>query len=224
MSKDKESGLLEKIEFEDIIQVDFKNAIKHAVLVSKLSALVSKELGESAEFTRKVTLASMLHDIGKLRLSKYLYGRNKTSLDIEELKYVRRHAKFSLDITKEAGFDEEIQEMVYHHHENYDGSGYPDYLAGAEIPFGARILRVCDMFGALVSTRPYRSAFDIETAVEMMIDEIKNFDMRVFLAFQRVIHSEEFEEVQHMINHVNIPENDKELMFLYIKEFEEEKQ
>jgi HD-GYP domain-containing protein (c-di-GMP phosphodiesterase class II) len=59
---------------------------------------------------------------------------------------------------------------------------------------GARILRVCDVFSALISDRPYRRAFDKETAMELMIEEVKNFDMEVFLAFQRVIHNDSSED------------------------------
>ena len=84
--------------------------------------------------------------------------------------------------------------MLYHH-ENYDGTGYPANLYQDEIPFGARVLRVCDTFAALTSDRPYRKAFDFESAVELMIEESKNFDMLVFLAFLRVIHREDFEEM-----------------------------
>ena len=67
-------------------------------------------------------------------------------------------------------------------------AGYPSNLSGKEIPLGARILRVCDVYAALSSDRPYRKAFDITTVIDLMIDEIKNFDMEVFLAFQRVVH------------------------------------
>ena len=62
-------------------------------------------------------------------------------------------------------------------------------LAGKEIPIGARILRVCDVFCALSQERSYRKAFDKHTVMELMIDEIKNFDLEVFLAFQRVVHA-----------------------------------
>ncbi len=79
-------------------------------------------------------------------------------------------------------------ESILYHHENYDGSGYPENLSGENIPMGARILRVCDVFAALISDRSYRRAFDRETAVELMIDEVKNFDMEIFLAFMRIIH------------------------------------
>lgn len=223
MLNNKGIELLAEDDFMDVLQEDFKDAIKHGVLVSRLVALVGRELQEPEDFMEELLLASMLHDIGKLRLSKYLYGRVKGALQVEEMKYMRRHAQYSYEIVRDAGFNKRIQKIVYHHHENYDGSGYPDNLEGNEIPFGARILRICDMFCALVSNRPYREAFDVDTAMEMMIDEIKNFDMYVFLAFQRVIHSEEFKEIQGIIDHVNTPENDRQLMNLYIKEFKEEK-
>ena len=102
---------------------------------------------------------------------------------------------FGCAILKRQGFPEKIQEMVLYHHENYDGSGYPKNLQGEEIPLGARILRVCDVFAALLSDRPYRKGFDQQTAVSLMIEEVKNFDMRIFLAFQRMIHEEEIPPV-----------------------------
>ena len=71
-----------------------------------------------------------------------------------------------------------------------NGSGYPNGLVGEQIPLGARILKVADEFAALISDRPYRKAFDIDTAVTIMIDEIKNMDIRVFLLFQRLIHED----------------------------------
>ena len=84
--------------------------------------------------------------------------------------------------------------MVLYHHENYDGSGYPYNLMRDDIPLGARIIRVCDVFAALSSDRPYRKAFPFTKATEMMIDEVKEFDMKVFLAFQNVIHTDTIEE------------------------------
>ncbi len=63
-------------------------------------------------------------------------------------------------------------------------------MIGEEIPLGARILRVCDVFVALTSDRPYRKAFDSQTAVELLIEEVRHFDMKVFLPFQSIIHEE----------------------------------
>ena len=139
--------------------------------------------------------AGVVHDIGKLEISKYLYSRQSDPLTIEELKYVRTHSTMGYAILNERHYSEFILQSILHHHENYDGSGYPSNLAGEEIPLGARILRVCDTFAALISDRPYRKAFSMEEAVALMIDEIKDFDVGVFLAFQRVVHGPHIEEI-----------------------------
>lgn len=109
---------------------------------------------------------------------------------IEEIKYVRKHPQLGYETLKDKGYSRFILETVYYHHENYDGSGYPENLSGDDIPIGSRILRVSDTFSALTEKRPYRDAFDTQTAVRMMIDEVKNFDMQVFLAFQRAVHEQ----------------------------------
>ena len=167
--------------------------LDHGLLVSHLASHLGRRLGCTDEEVQSLALAGILHDIGKIRLSRYV--ENGTSMTVEEIKYVRMHSMFGCAILKRQGFSEKIQEMVLYHHENYDGSGYPKNLQGEEVPLGARILRVCDVFAALLSDRPYRKGFDQQTAVSLMIEEVKNFDMRVFLAFQRMIHEEEIPPV-----------------------------
>ena len=131
----------------------------------------------------------MVHDIGKLRLVGYLEGqKQQNALMIEEMKYVRMHPTLGYLDLKVQGYSDLVLNSVLYHHENFDGSGYPSNLTGDEIPLGARILRVCDVYAALRSKRPYREAFDRQTALELMIEEVKNFDMTIFLAFQRVVH------------------------------------
>ncbi|ROR25268.1 putative nucleotidyltransferase with HDIG domain [Mobilisporobacter senegalensis] len=215
MISQNEAQLLDVEEFEDIIKEDLTDAVDHGIVVSNLAYLLSQELGMDEEFCYDMAIAGMLHDIGKLKLSKYLYGRRKDSLRIEEMKYVRMHSTYSYDILKEKDFNEKILEAIYHHHENYDGSGYPDNLKGSSIPWGARILRTCDVFAALISSRPYRRAFDINMAMELMIDEVKNFDMEIFLAFQRVIHSEAFEKVKNFTMNANKKALDKSIVNYY---------
>ncbi|MBO5459640.1 MAG: HD domain-containing protein, partial [Lachnospira sp.] len=125
-----------------------------------------------------------------LKLSPYLYGRNSEGLSIEEMKYMRMHSKIGYDYLKKYDYSPFIMNTVLSHHECFDGSGYPDNLSGKDIPLGARILRVVDEFAALISDRPYRKAFDIDTAVDIIIEEIKNMDMKIFIEFQRMIHEE----------------------------------
>ena len=184
--------------------VDLEEALDHGVLVSKLAALVAEELGEDETFIHDMKVAGLVHDVGKMKLGDYLYGRAADSLKVEEMKYVRMHSEFSYDILKSLGYNDNILVSVYHHHENYDGSGYPGNMKGDDIPLGARILRVCDVYSALCSDRPYRTAFPPEVVMDLMIDEVKNFDMKVFLALQRVVHSDEFEEIRTFIEQANL--------------------
>lgn len=177
-------------ELIDYIVNDFKSGIKHGVLVANLTFALAKEYGMSDDEAYELKLAAMMHDIGKLKLSEYLYGRTNESLPEEEKKYMSMHSKISYDVLKKYDYSDNIMNIVLSHHECYDGSGYPDGLAGEDIPVGARILKVTDEFAALISERPYRKAFDIDTAVSIMIDEVKNVDMKVFILFQRLIHED----------------------------------
>lgn len=196
--------LLKQSEPDDELKEDLDEAIAHGILVSNLAFYLCIELGLSEEYSYEMAKAGMLHDIGKLRLGSLLYGRKKDTLKIEEMKYVRMHPELGYDSLKEmGGYSEIILKSIYHHHENYDGSGYPDNIKGNMIPYGARILRTCDVFAALVSERSYRSAFDIDTAIELMIDEVKNFDMEIFLAFMRVVYSEDFIRIRDYVDEIN---------------------
>lgn len=186
---------------EDSIKEELVDVICHGIVVSNLSALLSRELGEDEEFCREIAVAGLLHDIGKIKMNRYLYG--KDSMAVEEMKYFRMHSVYSYDVLRKKDYSAFVLQTVYHHHENYDGSGYPDNLVGKDIPYGARILHVCDVFAALTSNRTYRTAFDRETAVQVMFDEAKNFDIRILVAFQRLLHSE---QVFDKVCLENIPE------------------
>ncbi len=185
--------------YENMIN-DFKSGISHGILVANLSYQLALRLGVSADEAYDIKLAGLVHDVGKLELSQYLYGRNTEGLSIEEVKYMRMHSKLGYDSLKKYDFSNRVLEAVLYHHECYDGSGYPDNLKGEEIPFSARIIRVADAYAALISNRPYRKAFDYETAVDILIEENKNFDMRVFIEFQRLIHEPETLELIQLSN------------------------
>ena len=186
----------------EYLSEDLSAGLLHAMCVSDLAAKLARELGLTEDQIQEIALAGMVHDIGKLKISRYIYGRQEDTMRIEETQYIRRHAQLGEQILRKQGFSDNICNMVLYHHENYDGSGYPFNLRGEEIPLGARILRVCDVFAALIADRPYQKAFDINTAIRLLIDEVKNFDMRVFLAFQSVVHTqstlEELEEIEGM--------------------------
>lgn len=199
-----EEKWLAAFQVEGAFLEDIDDAIEHGVLVSNIAYSLSKILNLDQFFLEEMKLAGMLHDIGKLKIGKFLYGRQKDTLKIEEIKHMQRHPVLGYEMLQAKSLCTEcVLSAVYHHHENYDGSGYPDNLHGTAIPLGARILRISDVFAALVSERPYRAAFDQDMAMELMIDEVKNFDMELFLAFMSMVNSEEFGEIQEYVQKIN---------------------
>ena len=149
-------SILQRLDMAEVVEEDVYDNIDHAELVAILVRLLCTRLELPLDFQHQVVLAAYLHDIGKLRLSKNLYGRDKNALQIEETKYMRMHAKVGADMLEECGFTPEICNAVHHHHENYDGSGYPKGLNGEEIPLIARIICVADSLDAMSSNRCYR--------------------------------------------------------------------
>ncbi len=188
---------------EAVMVGDLEEAIDHGILVSKLAFLLSKEMQLEKDSCYTMAEAGMVHDIGKLKLGQFLYKSNDNALTVEEMKYVRMHPVIGYEILKHYDYDDVLLEAVYHHHENYDGTGYPDNLTEDSIPLGGRILRICDVYAALISDRRYRAAFNKEMAIKLMIEEVKNFDMEIFLVFLRVVHSKDFCQVDDFVNHIN---------------------
>lgn len=177
------------------IRFELAKELSHGMCVSNLACRVAREIGMTQEQCYELGLAGMLHDVGKLEMAKYIYAKEGDTLAIEEMKYVRTHSTLSYTILNRGEYSKFLLESILYHHENYDGSGYPSNLMGDEIPIGARVLHVCDVFAALTTNRPYRRSFDLDTAVELMIEEAKNYDMKIFLAFLRVIHEDGIEEI-----------------------------
>ncbi len=177
-----------------ILRLSLPAEISHGMTVSSLCVRVARKMKLPESVCRDLAIAGFLHDVGKLQLRRLLEDEAQP-LVVEELKAVRMHADLSAKILRERGYPEHIAEWVHCHHENFDGSGYPRNLAGEQIPPEARIIRVCDVFAALTARRPYREAFEPEAAAAAMIEEIKYYDMKVFLAFMQVIHSDDLEEI-----------------------------
>ncbi|SHO50707.1 HD-GYP domain-containing protein [Anaerocolumna xylanovorans] len=190
-------------ELSSILTDDMEEAIDHGILVSRLAYLLAEETGCDESFCYAMADAGLVHDIGKLRLGKYLYASNRNTLIVEEMKYIRMHPDIGYDILKKYGYNEEILKAVLYHHENYDGSGYPNNLKGNQIPLGGRILRICDVYAALISDRRYRCSYHKEAAMQLMIEEVKNFDMKLFLNFLSIAYTEPFTEVDKYAREIN---------------------
>jgi putative nucleotidyltransferase with HDIG domain len=128
----------------------------HSRRVARYSTMIAKKLGVPAADVAKIRLAATVHDVGKLVVPLAILNK-PGKLTVEELGVIERHAPVGADMVSRIG-DDELTQMVAHHHERIDGSGYPSQLSGSEIPPGARIIAVADTFDALTSTRAYRPA------------------------------------------------------------------
>lgn len=137
----------------------------HSMRVAHYAETTARALGLSDQDVRAVRLASYLHDVGKIGISDRLLLK-AGALDEREWAEVRRHALIGDEILRPVPIDERVRRAVRHTHERWDGSGYPDGLAGEAIPIHARILMVADAFEAMTSQRPYRAALSRAEAIE----------------------------------------------------------
>ena len=128
-----------------------------------------RKLNLSKKETERIYFAGLLHDIGMFCLPKDIFNK-KDSLNEDEMAMVKMHPAAGAKILLNISFLKEVVPIVRHHHEKFDGSGYPDGLKGKDIPYGSRILALADLSDALISGRPYKD----KKVVEEVIEEVKN--------------------------------------------------
>ena len=130
--------------------------------------------------------AGILHDIGKIGVIKEVLHK-PTKLSDLEFALIKNHPVVGEEIIKPVAFLDKIRPVIRHHHERFDGSGYPDGLRGKDIPFLSRIITVADAYDAMTSHRPYRSALSHETAVaEITKYAGTQFDPEIVQAFLEI--------------------------------------
>jgi putative nucleotidyltransferase with HDIG domain len=129
----------------------------HSRRVSYYAGLLADSAGLDTAVREEVRLASFLHDIGKVGVSNRLIMKDGR-LTVEERAAVAKHPEIGENLLMPLGLPPGIIEGVRHHHEQYDGNGYPDRLAGEDIPITARIILIADAYDAMNSNRPYRRA------------------------------------------------------------------
>jgi diguanylate cyclase (GGDEF)-like protein len=135
----------------------------HSETVSRLAAAIGTELGLDENIVDQLALAGLLHDIGKIGIPDSLLQAPR-ALSAVEMESVKAHPTLGYSLLEGLGIAP-IDEWILHHHEDWAGTGYPDRLAGEEIPLGARIIRVADSFEAMTANRPYRAAQSLEYAL-----------------------------------------------------------
>jgi HD-GYP domain-containing protein (c-di-GMP phosphodiesterase class II) len=159
---------------------------KHAERVAAYGMQIARAAGLPLERMPELEFGFLLHDVGKVAIpDAILYKPGK--LTAEERALMARHAEIGTEIMRGIEFLEGALEIVRSHHERWDGGGYPDGLAGEEIPLGARVFAVADVLDALTTDRPYRRASSLREAREMIAAESgRQFDPRVIEAFNSI--------------------------------------
>ena len=137
----------------------------HSERVTQLSIELAREVSLSAEAIEEIRLAGTLHDIGKIGIPESILNKPGRLTD-EEFGVIKSHPDLGVRILANVDFLSKIIPGIKHHHERYDGHGYPTGLKGEEIPLSARIICVADTYDAMTSDRPYRKAMDTRTALE----------------------------------------------------------
>jgi len=158
----------------------------HSQRVAEISVAIAAELGLSKPEIEQMRLAGLIHDIGKIGVREAVLNK-PGKINDKEFRHILSHSSIGEHILTPIVEDEVILKAVRHHHERYDGNGYPDGLAGEKIPLAARILAVADTYDAIISGRPYRAAQSIKAACDEIEDNRgSQFDPKVVDAFVRI--------------------------------------
>lgn len=170
----------------------------HSDRVAQYSLLIGKKMGLSEEEQNKLLIGGLFHDIGKIGVPDTIL-RKTDKLTDEEYSEIKNHPSIGAHILAPATIFQEIIPIVKHHHEKYDGRGYPSQLKGEDIPLYARIAAVADTFDAMTSKRPYRDALPVETVIaEVERCKGTQFDPQIADIFLDILrnHYDEIEEIQ----------------------------
>ncbi len=161
----------------------------HSTRVTEISLKIAERMGLNERERKDLEVAAILHDVGKIAIpEKILHKRENLSKD--EINIIQQHPIYGEKILKPVVELNEIAKVIRHHHERYDGSGYPDKLKSLEIPIGSRIMAVADTYDAIISERPYRKANSHNFAVKEIVNCSGNqFDPEVVEHFIEVAKS-----------------------------------
>jgi response regulator RpfG family c-di-GMP phosphodiesterase len=175
----------------------------HSERVCYYSDFISKRLSFLPKERNELQIASYLHDIGKIGISNRFINK-KGTLTPTDWAIIKQHTKKSIELLIPLNLSPNILAYIQHHHERYDGTGYPDGLTGEQIPLGARIIAISDSYDSMTSDRPYRKPLSNGDAKnELMKNAGKQFDPNLVSVFLDVL--KEMEEVFLVKDHLRAP-------------------
>ena len=156
---------------------------KHSVDVATISMIVAKKMGMTDTEIREIGMAGLLHDVGKTKIPPEILNK-PARLDDAEFEIMRQHSVYSYRIIQNnAALSDEVKLAVLQHHEKINGAGYPMGVPAEKITPYAKVLAVADIYDALVTERPYKSAFSQREAVEMIMSMTQELDLYAMESF-----------------------------------------
>lgn len=177
--------------------VETKDAgtVGHAQRVARLAVDTARRVGVAGRELERLEYAALLMDIGKAKVPQAILNK-KASLNEDEWEVIKNHTRLGADMAEAAPFLADLSDAILHHHEYWDGTGYPDGLRGKDIPLGSRILSLAADFDAMVSERPYHPR---ALTQKEAIDEIRRYlgakyDPEIGLVFVKMIEAEVSDE------------------------------
>jgi putative nucleotidyltransferase with HDIG domain len=170
----------------DVVRTHHSLTYQHCLLVTGLAVAFGQKIGVSQSDRRRLSFAGMLHDIGKARVPLAILEK-PGKLDDQELAIMRKHPEYGFDALRSMpGLPAEMLDMVVHHHEYLDGSGYPHGIGSNEITDLVRMMTIADVFGALIERRSYKAPMPFQTAYQVLVDMGAKLDQALVRAFKPV--------------------------------------
>jgi putative nucleotidyltransferase with HDIG domain len=178
------------------VEAKDKHTLGHSENVMKYTVELARHLGLSESEIEQIKYAGLLHDVGKIGVDEAILNK-PDKLTPEEFEQIKKHPVLGCRILSDVPFFDSLIPLIRHHHEFFNGNGYPDGLVNDQIPYGARILSVADAFEAMTSNRPYRKAMPLKVVLRI-IKEAKNkqFDPNIVDAFLAVIKAGNIEIIE----------------------------
>ena len=155
--------------FNQLLDLKDLNTGVHSTRLAEWALHVGGELGLSESDQADLEVAALLHDIGKVGIPDAILNK-PGKVSSEEYELMKKHPEYGWAVLRQVPGMERASLLILHHHESFDGSGYPGGLSGEEIPMGSRIVSVIDAFDAMVSSRPYRTGLPFEEAERRLLE------------------------------------------------------
>ena len=191
LTKKSKQGLVESIfAFAKTIELKDHYTGEHVENTVHYATEIAKGLGLRHEDTELIKQAAMLHDLGKIGISENILLK-KGKLNKKEYDEIKKHPQIGADIIRPIQFLHSLIPFIFYHHERWDGKGYPSGIKGEDIPVGARIIAIADVYQALTSDRPYHKAFSKKQAIDIIKKASgTQFDPRIADIFLKIVNKE----------------------------------